>query len=193
MKIVKLTCPACGANIDANEKMTFCSYCGAKLFIDDEATNININYTKRDEARIKDSERKERVRLKELEYEERKNRHDDRVVFLCIGLLFAIAIVCVIIGMIFSQLEKPKQNEVAIPMSSSEYEGDNYNQVLIELKNSGFTNVQIVENPDLVTGWINKDGDVERVSINGDYNFDAGDIFPKDSKVIITYHTFQDK
>ena len=193
MKIVKLICPACGANIDSDGKMMFCSYCGAKLFVDDEAINININYTKHDEARIRDSERKEKVRLKELEYEARKNRHDDKVALFCVGLLFSIAIVCVIISIIFTQIEKPSQNEVAIPMSSNEYEGDNYSQVLSELENAGFMNVQLVEKADLVTGWITKEGDVERVSINGDYDFDAGDVFPKDAKVIITYHTFQDK
>lgn len=189
MKIVKLTCPDCGANIDADEKMIFCSYCGAKLFIDNEEMNININ--KRDEASIRENERKERVRLRELENEENQKIREHKewkwfwigwAVFMIIsfGILFFMA-----------EAEKPNKNEIAIPMSSSEYEGDNYQQVLNELKNAGFTNVQTAENPDLVVGWITKDGEVERVSINGDYDFEEGDIFPKDAKVLISYHTFK--
>ena len=42
MHIVKLNCPSCGANIEVNSDLenVFCSYCGAKLIIDDEATKI---------------------------------------------------------------------------------------------------------------------------------------------------------
>lgn len=191
MKVVKLACPVCGANIEANEKMLFCSYCGAKLFVDDESTNININFTKHDEARIRESERKERVRLKELEYEERINKHNDKVVLLVMGILFLVAFLCFGIGMLFEYIEKPKENEIAIPTSSNAYEGDNYEQVLAELENIGFTNIETKENPDLITGWISNEGDVDRVSIDGDYNFDEGDKFSKDAKVIITYHTFK--
>lgn len=45
---------------------------------------------------------------------------------------------------------------------------------------------------DLVTGWITKDGEVYKVSIDGDSDFDEGDIFPEDAEVVVTYHTFKD-
>ena len=64
MKTVKLTCQNCGANLDVKDNIAFCSYCGAKLIIDDEnrTTTHNYNYThiKRDEARIRENERKEK-------------------------------------------------------------------------------------------------------------------------------------
>ena len=49
------------------------------------------------------------------------------------------------------------------------------------------------ENKDLVTGFITKDGSVEKVSINGDSDFEEGDIFPEEAAVVVTYHTFGDK
>lgn len=78
MKTVKLTCHNCGANLDVKENIAFCSYCGAKLIIDDENRTITHNYnythTKRDEARIRENERKEKVRLQELENEEKQKK-----------------------------------------------------------------------------------------------------------------------
>lgn len=96
-----MTCQNCGANLDVKDNIAFCSYCGAKLVIDDEnrttTHNYNYNYThtKRDEARIKDGERKERVYLKELEYDERKEKRNIKIGFFCgfgIPVFIAIAI-----------------------------------------------------------------------------------------------------
>ena len=87
--------------------------------------------------------------------------------------------------------EIPDKNELTIPMSSNDYEEDNYKQVVKQLESAGFQNIETFEIADLVTGWITKDGDVDRVSINGDYDFDEGDIFPKDATVVVTYHTFE--
>ena len=84
-----------------------------------------------------------------------------------------------------------QKNELAIPMSSNDYDGDNYKQVVKLLENAGFQNVETSEVTDLITGWITKGGEVDRVSINGDYDFDEGDIFPKDATVVVTYHTFE--
>ena len=66
MKTVKLTCQNCGANLDVKGNIAFCSYCGAKLVMDDENRTTTHNYhynythTKRDEARIRENERKDK-------------------------------------------------------------------------------------------------------------------------------------
>lgn len=57
-------------------------------------------------------------------------------------------------------------------------------------EDAGFTNVDTKAIPDLITGWLSKDGEVESVSINGRTDFDDGDEFPKDADVIVAYHTF---
>ena len=85
MKTVKLTCQNCGANLDVKDNIAFCSYCGAKLVIDDENRttthnyNYNYTYTKLDEARIRENERKEIIRLKELENEENERKRDHKM------------------------------------------------------------------------------------------------------------------
>lgn len=67
VKLVSLKCPECGANIniESDRKECFCQYCGTKILIDDG----NTTTTYRDEARIKEAEVKEQIRLKELELE----------------------------------------------------------------------------------------------------------------------------
>ena len=39
--------------------------------------------------------------------------------------------------------------------------------------------------------FVTKDGEVYKVSIDGDSDFDEGDIFPEDAEVVVTYHTFK--
>ena len=40
MKLIRLTCANCGAEMemDADRKQAFCTYCGTKLFVNDEST-----------------------------------------------------------------------------------------------------------------------------------------------------------
>lgn len=127
-----------------------------------------------------------------MEYEEREKKRNDRAVFICMGILFLMGMLCFGIAYIFEQAEKPNANEVKVPFSVEDLEGDNYEQAVLDLENVGFTEITVNEQKDLITGFITKDGSVEKVSINGDSDFDEGDIFPKEAKVVITYHTFKD-
>ena len=201
MKMYQLNCPACGATVEIEQdrKSMFCSYCGSKIYLDDgvkrvEITkNINYHQTYTDEAKIREHERKEKIQLKQLEYEEREKKRNDRVVFFCIGILFLIAAICFGISRFYEEAGKPDVNEVQVPFSSKDLKGENYEQVIIDLENAGFIEITTKENKDLVTGFITKDGSVEKVSINGDSDFEEGDIFPEEAAVVVTYHTFGDK
>lgn len=70
VNVISLKCPECGANIsvEAGRKECFCTYCAAKIIIDDGSTTHT--YRKVDEARIKEAEVSEKIRLKELLLEE---------------------------------------------------------------------------------------------------------------------------
>ena len=92
----------------------------------------------------------------------------------------------------YSNAEKPKDDEIKLPCSVSDLKGEHYADVVQELENMGFSNIETATKNDLVTGWITKDGEVYKVSINGDTDFDEGDIFPEDAKIVVTYHTFKD-
>ncbi|OED31812.1 hypothetical protein BHE17_04905 [Planococcus maritimus] len=77
-----------------------------------------------------------------------------------------------------------------VSKSSDEISGENYKTVISELEKTGFNNVETKVLDDLITGWLTQDGEIEEIEINGNKNFSANDRFPKDSKIVITYHTF---
>lgn len=79
------------------------------------------------------------------------------------------------------------------PMTSKEAKKQNYNDVVTQFKNAGFGNIKLVQEKDLITGWITKDGSVESVSINGDVKYKTTSSFRVDAEITITYHTFKDK
>lgn len=191
MKIIKVKCPSCGATLENDEKIVYCAYCGEKLLLDDEAKNINFTYRKFDEARMRENESKERIRLKELENQEKEKEREHKTdVRTLIGCL---AFILISMGSLFfmAESEKPKADEIKIFSSAKEYKGDNYEQVVKELKNAGFTDIEVVAQKDLVIGWLSKDGSIDRISIDGDTDFSDDDIFSKDARVVITYHTFK--
>ncbi|MFJ7729302.1 DUF4839 domain-containing protein [Neobacillus sp. NPDC097160] len=81
-------------------------------------------------------------------------------------------------------------NMLKVSKSSDEIVGENYQTVISQLKKTGFTNIKTKVLDDLITGWLTKDGEIEQVEINGDTEFSANDSFKKNSKIVITYHTF---
>lgn len=84
MKMYQLKCPACGGTIEieGNRDSCFCSYCGAKVYVEDEALRVeitkNINYHKTytNEAKIRKIKSDEQMqKLKyAAEREERKSK-----------------------------------------------------------------------------------------------------------------------
>lgn len=107
--------------------------------------------------------------------------------------MFLIAAICFGISRFYEEAGKPDENEVQVPFPSKDLKGENYEQVIIDLENAGFVEITTKKNTDLVTGFITKDGSVEKVSINGDSDFEEGDIFSEEAAVVVTYHTFEDK
>jgi hypothetical protein len=81
-------------------------------------------------------------------------------------------------------------NTAAMPEASTELKGENYQDVMTKLQAAGFTSIETSAMPDLVVGWLHKDGDVEAVSVNGETDFDADSTFPKSVRIVIRYHTF---
>lgn len=80
-------------------------------------------------------------------------------------------------------------NAVIIPKAAAEYVGKNYEDVLAELQNAGFSDIEIVEVKDLTSLSVLDDYAVGEISIDNNPVFAAETEFAKESKVIITYHT----
>lgn len=85
------------------------------------------------------------------------------------------------------------KREISIPFSYNALRKMNYNAVGSELQKLGFT--KIYERPirDLVTGWVKKDGTVEKITIGNKCPFKRNSAFKYDTKITIEYHTFKKK
>ena len=71
--------------------------------------------------------------------------------------------------------------------------GKDYEEVREIFEKQGFTNIKLEAIEDLITGWLTKDGEVEDVSVGGDVNYLSDKWYPKDTEVVIRYHTFPSK
>ena len=105
MRMYQLKCPACGASIEVerNRDSCFCSYCGTKVYVDDETHRVeitkNIRYHKiyTDEAKIRKIESEERMQEQRFAAEQKARKDDNRSVLVYMLLLlvvFAIAVGC---------------------------------------------------------------------------------------------------
>ena len=105
IKVYSVKCPECSASLPIEEgrKQMFCSYCGAKIIVNNENEYI---YRHIDEAELTQAETDRLVELKRLEMEE-KRREDEkksRKVKMTISIVLgAIGIICMAIAYISSE------------------------------------------------------------------------------------------
>lgn len=78
-------------------------------------------------------------------------------------------------------------NEAMVPYSASDCKYEDYKDIEKVFKNAGFTNISTEILYDIVWGWTDE-GEVDKVSINGNTKFIKGDVFSKDIPIVITYH-----
>lgn len=81
-------------------------------------------------------------------------------------------------------------DEIKLESDKTEFIDKNYQEVIQSLKDLGFTN--ITEQPlyDIVMGFTDE-GAVENVMINDLDTYKRGDIVKKDSKVVVSYHLYE--
>lgn len=79
--------------------------------------------------------------------------------------------------------------DAIVPMSAAEcYLKQNYKDVMLRFENAGFTNIETEEVADIKNGLIVKEGEVSKVTINGEVIFNEGDVYPSDAVIRIYYH-----
>lgn len=89
---------------------------------------------------------------------------------------------------ILSGIYVPKETEIRLDFNPNDYKGKNYEEVVELLKNKGFINIQVQNLQDVILGIFSKDGQVERITINGSSAYKSGDWIDKQSEIIISYH-----
>lgn len=95
MKLVSLKCPECKADlsVEPGRKQCFCQYCGTKIIIDNEEQVQTFKTV--DEARIREAELQNELKLKQMEIErerqeadrKRKDANRSLKIKVCIGLV----------------------------------------------------------------------------------------------------------
>ena len=199
MKITKITCPYCGANVnlDPYNRIDYCTFCGAKLMLEDDGKTFTYNYNKTyrkiDEAEIKKYETE--IEMARLSHEHEKD-NDKQFFAIIIGMfVFSLIMYATIYGISsFSSWSNRKTAEKNYKQGliqvgdAEDFKGKKYKGVVKKFKAYGFKHVKAVNLDDsyFVVNVLNH---VSRVSIDGVDNFTKGDYFdPKTAKVIIEYH-----
>ena len=79
---------------------------------------------------------------------------------------------------------------IHMPFGGNDYDGANYQEIVSQLEEAGFTNVRKEPLGDLVTGWLNDEGEVDEVSVDGDTVFSTDSKYFPDVEIVVSYHTF---
>lgn len=103
-------------------------------------------------------------------------------------LLYMI-VVCLLAASL-SACSGSSEGMVQTPANMKMQRGRNYKEVIEDFEDKGFTNIQTETIEDLEYGHTFRNGHVEQISVGGDTNYDAGVLVPKDTKVVIRYHTY---
>lgn len=85
---------------------------------------------------------------------------------------------------------KEDDGKINLPISSNDLKNANFQDVVAKFENAGFTNVQTEVIDDLVLGWFTKDGEIEKVSVDGYTSFSTNSRYPADTEIVVSYHTF---
>lgn len=97
MKLISLTCPNCNANlddIDSSRPFCYCQYCGTKIALDDGTIRKETHIY--DEAKIKETESSERVKMREIDVEREHSKQMNAIlkyVLIFAAMLFVVGIV----------------------------------------------------------------------------------------------------
>lgn len=105
--------------------------------------------------------------------------------FICILIVNIFCIIFVACGS-----DTDHMGEAKTPSASSELKGEDYNNVIEIFKEQGFTNIKVEKIEDLITGWLTKDGEVEEISVGGDFEYSSDKWVNADTEIVIRYHTF---
>ncbi len=119
---------------------------------------------------------------------------------LRIGIIAAAWLVYLLLGIVANSSDdtsdperKAPSDDVLLTFSSYDVEDQLYQDVVVRFNSIGLENIELVPIEDLITGWLTKDGEIEKVTINGDDYFYKGQKVKKDALIRITYHTFPGK
>ena len=192
MKIIPIICPSCGAKLEIAEEREkcFCSYCGTPIALVDN-NHTKHTYREVDDARIREADVKQTIALKEIEFNEAKERRENKTTLILLAICFGIPlIVSLFFGFILpacTNFSNESAGMIQAGMSSDECVYENYKTVTAHLEAVGFTNIELVDlNDSGLAFWT--DELVKEVVIDGKSSFDSKDWFEPNAKIVVIYH-----
>lgn len=203
-------CTQCGAKIevDPRQEAAVCKFCGTpfiveKAIIDYNIQNMSVKHvdsihivqTNPLDSILKfaDKQISRRAEEKRRVEEEARVQREKTDAFLkkywwAIAALFIGSFMFLSLGA--ANESKNSAGKIMIGYSSSDLVGENYEEVVSNLEKAGFINVETKAIGDLITGWVTKDGEVEKVEIEGTTSFSSDSKFLPSDKIVVHYHTF---
>lgn len=116
------------------------------------------------------------------------NKKENRVFFL-FGLYLIVFFTFLSI-MAFIESTPDSEGKIMLPSVVASFEDKNFEDVAKDFKEAGFTNIKLVATGDLVLGWLNSEGEVSSILINGTKEIDRSVRYAVDTEIIIEYHSF---
>lgn len=214
-KLISVKCPDCGQtlSIEENRTQAFCSYCGAKVLLSNENEYVVRQI---DEAGVQKAETERLVKMRQLQMEEKEAEHRKYLVIVWLAVTIILAILGIIglvmengnlefclylailvgccggVGIFDGKKKKPKihgPEDAVITGAMEDYDEKQYKVIAALFSAAGFRNIKTIPLHDLNFFLIGNDGKTEEVTIEGQSDFEEGDVFPKNLQVVITYHS----
>ena len=194
MKLQTMKCPDCGGQLyfEEDQDVCFCSHCGAQVTKNSHQT---ITYRAIDEARIRETDNKRDIAIRQMEFQERREKRLRKTnLYWTLGISFgAPLLIFIVFQLIFNsesskEYEAKKQEQIANGWISAgyyeDYRSKNYQSVIAMLESAGFTNIETIE----LNDYEALDGMLDTLVIGGETKFYPGDYFSPDVKIVVTYH-----
>lgn len=105
-------------------------------------------------------------------------------------LIASLLVLVLVLSLVACGSSDDTDDRINVSESSTDIKGKDYKDAMTLLQVAGFTNIELEVLDDLITGSLTKDGEVEKVSINGDTDFSESSKYEHDATIVITYHTF---
>lgn len=135
------------------------------------------------------AERKAEKEKKKAE-KERKRKEQQKQSMMAGLLLLGIAVICMVMPNISTDNH---DGQIHAPLSSIDAYELNYEDVINQFEDAGFTNVDTMKMEDLVVGVLSSDGGVDKITIDGEEEYSTSSWYDPSAKVLVYYHTYPPK
>ena len=199
IRTVRFFCKGCNAamQISTESQIVRCPCCGStELIIENDDVTIERIRSKTILEHQKHEHEQEREKLdRENKSKARTEKNDLK--FFIIGFSFMIVFFVVTIGMADGFFDKDNldrlfsgiTNKISFPMSYRECTGKPYTMISLYVSDAGFTNVQTRALNDLSEDEMEQNGLVYQIMVNGDLEISSDTYVPRDTPIIIYYHS----